>query len=92
MTFHVHLKRIRYPKHTRLTFDLEKRKDLNVLETVQAMPGGKFAPLNTLNNEETGLDSLTTTLNTAVTGTASEILGKHRQKKTTWVTTEILDL
>ena len=33
-----------------------------------------------------------TTLNTAVTKTASEILSKHRQKKNPWVTAEILDL
>ena len=36
-------------------------------------------------------DSMVTTFNTAVTETASEILGKHRQnnnKKTTWVTAE----
>ena len=32
------------------------------------------------------------TLNTAVTETASEILGKHHQKKKTWITAEILDL
>ena len=33
-----------------------------------------------------------TTFNTAVTETASEILGKHRQKKNPWITAEILDL
>ena len=33
-----------------------------------------------------------TTFNTAVTETASEILGKHRQKKKHWITAEILDL
>ena len=33
-----------------------------------------------------------TTSNTAVTETASEILGKHRQKKKPWITAEILDL
>ena len=33
-----------------------------------------------------------TTFNTAVTETASEILGKHLQKKELWVTVEILDL
>ena len=33
-----------------------------------------------------------TTFNTAVTETASEILGKHRQKKKTLITAEILDL
>ena len=32
-----------------------------------------------------------TTFNTAVTEIASEILGKHRQKKKAWVTAEILD-
>ena len=31
-------------------------------------------------------------LGTAVTETASEILGKHRQKKKNWITAEILDL
>ena len=71
------------PKHTRLKFDLEKLKDPNVLETFQTMIGGKFAPLTIINNEDTDLDSMSTTLNTAVTETASEILGKHRQKKKT---------
>ena len=33
-----------------------------------------------------------TTFNTALIETASEILGKHSQKKKTWVTAEILDL
>ena len=33
-----------------------------------------------------------TTFNKAVTETASEILGKHRQKKKPWFTAEILDL
>ena len=33
-----------------------------------------------------------TIFNTAVTETASEILGKHRQKKKPWITAEILDL
>ena len=33
-----------------------------------------------------------TTINTAVTETASEILGKHRQKKKPWINAEILDL
>ena len=31
MTFHLHLKRISKPKHTRLKFNLEKRKDPSVL-------------------------------------------------------------
>ena len=78
MTFHLYLKRISKPKHTRLKFDLEKLKDPNVLETFQAMIDGKFAPLTIM---DTDLDSMVTTFNTAVTETASEILGKHHQQK-----------
>ena len=81
MTFNLRLKGISKPNHTRLKFDLEKMKDPNVLETFQAMIGEKFAPLNIMYNEDADMDSMTTTFNTAVTETASEILGKHRQKK-----------
>ena len=77
MTVHLHLKRITEPKHTRLKFDLEKLRDPNLLETVQTMIGGKFAPL-THNNEDTDMDSMKTTFNTAAIETASEIIGKHR--------------
>ena len=56
------------------------------------MIGGNFAPLTIMSNEDTDLESMITTFNTAVTETASEILGKHRQKKKPWVTAEILDL
>ena len=45
------------------------------------MIGGKFAPLTIMSNEDTDIDSMITTFNTAVTETASEILGKHRKKK-----------
>ena len=56
MTFNVRLKRISKPKHTRFQFDLKKLKDPNVLETFQAMIGGKFAPLTIMNNEDTDMD------------------------------------
>ena len=59
-------------------FDHEKLKDPNVLETFRAMIGGKFAPLTIVDNEDTDLDSMMTTFNTAVIETANEILGKHR--------------
>ena len=81
MTFRLRLKKISKPKHTRLKFDLEKVKDPNVLETFQALIGGKFAPLTIMSNEDTDIDPMMTTCNTAVTETASEILGKHRQMK-----------
>ena len=80
MTCHLRLTKISKPKHTRLKFDLKKLKDPNVLETFQAMIGGRFAPLNIMSNGDTDIDSMITTFITAVTETATEILGKHRQK------------
>ena len=56
------------------------------------MIGGRFASLSIMSNDDTDIDSMITTFNTAVTETASEILGKHRQKKKPWITGEILDL
>ena len=80
------------PKHTKLKFDLAKLKDPNVLETFQAMLGWKFALFSIMNGEDTDMDTMITIFNTAVTETASEILGRHLQKKNPWVTAEILDL
>ena len=48
------------------------------------MIGGKFAPLTIMNNEDTDIGSVITTLNTAVTETASETLGKHTRRKNPW--------
>ena len=59
---------------------------------VEAVIGGRFAPLTIMSNDNKDIDSMITTFNTAVTETASEILGKHRQKKKPWITSEILDL
>ena len=63
-----------------------------MLETLQAIIGGRFAPLTIMSNGDTNIDSMITTFNTAVTETASMILSKQRQKKKLWVTAEILDL
>ena len=65
MTFNLRLKRIIKPKHTRLKFDLEKLKDPKVLETFQAMTGGTFAPLATINNENANMDSTITIFNSS---------------------------
>ena len=81
MTLHLCLKRISKRKHTRLKFDLEKLKDPIVLETFQAMIGGKFAALIIMNSEDTDMDSVITTFNTAVTETASEILAKNNIRR-----------
>ena len=56
------------------------------------MIGRKFAPLTIINDEHANMDLMVTNFNTAVTETASEILGEHRQKKKLWVTADILDL
>ena len=45
-----------------------------------------------MNDKGADFDSMITTFNTAVTETASEILGKHCQKEKPWVTADILDL
>ena len=66
MTFSLHLKKISKPKHTSIQFDLEKLKDPNMLETFQAMIGGRFAPLTIMSNEDTDTDSMISTFNTAV--------------------------
>ena len=52
-----------------------------MLETFQAMIGGRFAPLTIMSNEDTDKDSMITAFNTAVIEIASEILEKYRQKK-----------
>ena len=47
---------------------------------------GKFAPLTIMNNEDTDLDSMITTFNTAVTETASaRSLANIVRRKKTWV-------
>ena len=56
MTFHLRLKRISKPKHSRLKFDLEKLKDPNVLKTFQAIIGEKFARFTIMNNEDADMD------------------------------------
>ena len=45
-----------------------------------------------MNNENADMASMITTFNIAVTETAGEILGKHRQKKKPWITADILHL
>jgi len=93
MTFRLHLKRVKKQSYTRMKFDLEKLKDPEIAEYFQARIGGKFLPLNFIDaGNGTDMDMLIDTFNTAVTKTASEILGKHRTVKKPWLTADILDL
>ena len=92
MTFRVRLKKARKPNQPRLRFDLEKLRDPDVACTFQATIGGKFAPLIGLRDEDMDISTMVTTYNTAVTDAASEILGKERHRKKSWVTKDVLDL
>jgi len=89
MTFRLRLKKIHKRNNIRIKFDLEKLKDPEVLEFFQARIGGKFAALTVIDSD---IDTLTNSFNTAVTETASELLGKHRPVKKLWVTPNILQL
>ena len=86
------LKRVKKIGHARIKFDLEKLKDPEVAEAFHAKIGGKFAALTILETDGTDMDTLINTFNTAVTNTASGILGKHRPVKKPWVTADLLDL
>ena len=92
MTFKLHLKRVKKLGHARIKFDLEKLKDPEVAEAFHAMIRGKFAALSILDADGTDMDTMINTFNTAVTNTASEILGKHRPVKKPWVTADLFDL
>ena len=75
-----------------MRFDLEKLNDPTVMSAFQATIGGRFAPLATLVDEDSDLDSVVTHFNKAVTDTAAELLGKQRRKRKPLVTLDILDL
>ena len=90
MTFRARLKEARKANQPRLRFDLEKLRD-PVAYTFQVTMGGKFASLIGLRDEELDIDTMITTYNTAVTDSASEILGKKRRRKP-FVTRDVLDL
>ena len=66
MTFRVHLKKARKPNQQRLRFDLEKLRDSDVACSFQAKIVGKFTPLIGLCDEDTDIDTMITTYNTAV--------------------------
>ena len=92
MTLRVRLKKARKPNQQRLRFDLEKLRDPDVACTFQETIGGKFAALIGLSDQDMDIDTMITTCNTAVTDAASEILGKERRRKESWVTKDVLDL
>ena len=62
------------------------------MSAFQATVGGRVAPIATLVDGDTDLDSMVTHFTKAVTDTAAELLGKQRRKMKPRVNPEILDL
>ena len=92
MTFRLRLQRMKNQDNIRIKFSLEKLKDPNIAEIFRVTIGGKFAPLLALEYQDTEIDALINSFNTAVTETANNILGKHRPAMKPWVTDNILNL
>ena len=92
MTFRLRLQRMKNQGNVRIRFNLEKLKDPNIAEFFRATIGGKFAPLLVHENQDTEIDTLINSFNTAVTETTNNILGKHRPSKKPWVTDSMLKL
>ena len=92
MTFKLRLQRVKNQGSIRIRLSLEKLKDPNIAEMFRATIGGKFAPLLALENQDTKIDALINSFDTAVTETANNILAKHLPAKKPWVTDNILKL
>ena len=86
MTFRVHLKKTKKSTQSKLRFDHENLRNPDVAGTFQATIGGYSVPLINLRDGDIDIDSMITSYNTAVTGTASEILGKEGYRKKPLVT------
>ena len=88
MTLKVKLSTIKKNKLSRIRFDIEKLKDLEVAESYQEELAGKFAPLLLLDQDPQDLcDVFTDTLE----NTAEEKLGKASPIKKLWITPELLE-
>ena len=85
MTFRLRLQSMKNQGSIRIRFSLEKLKDPNIAEIFWATIGGKFAPL-ALENQDTEIDALINSFNTAMTEKANNILDKHRPAKKPWIT------
>ena len=98
MTFRPRLQIMENQSNIRIRFSLEKLEDPNIAKKkkkkkkniyiyiYRATIGGKFAPLLVFEDQDTEIDVLINSFNTAVTETANNILGKHRPAKKPWVT------
>ena len=92
MTFRLRLQRMKNQGNVRIRFSREKLKEPNIADIFRATIGVKFVPFLALENQDTEIDALINSFNTAVTETANNTLGKHRPAKKPWVTDNILKL
>ncbi|KAJ8396775.1 hypothetical protein AAFF_G00013740 [Aldrovandia affinis] len=81
MSFRLRLKKIKSSKYTRMKLNLDKLQDPEVAELFKTTLGGKITTLLLEGAEDTDTDTMTTKFNTAVTETATAILGKLRPKR-----------
>ena len=84
MTSWLRLQRVKNQGSIRIRFSLEKFKDPNIAEFFRATIGGKFAPLFAFENQDTEIDALIKSFNTAMTETANNILGTHQPANKPW--------
>lgn len=81
MTFRVRLRNTKRLTQARLSFDLEKLRNLDVADTFQASVGGKLSPLFNLRYNDMDIDSIITIYITAVTDIARRNVARKRDLK-----------
>ena len=67
VTIRLRLQRMKNQGNIRIRFSLQKHKDPNIAEFFQATKGRKFAQLLSFENQDTKIDALINSFNTAVT-------------------------
>ena len=90
MTFSIHLKNPKKNKFTRNKFDLEKLKNPETKKLFEKKINEKLTEQKLTEIENT--EEMLQKLNRTMTETATEILGKHREKKKKWITNEPMDM
>ena len=90
MTFSLHLKNPKKNKFTRNKFDLEKLKNPETKKLFEKKINEKLTEQKLTEIENT--EEMLQKLNRTMTETATEILGKHREKKKKLITNELMDM
>ena len=81
VTSRLRLQRVKKQGNTRIRFNLEELKYPNIAEFFRATIGGKFVPLLARENQDTEIDALINSFNTAMTDATNNILGKNTDKQ-----------